>query len=382
MNLDFKGLLARSRDAAPDARGASGLQARLLQMQFSLSPKQRAEVYEMLGALIADGKPLDASARALRDRFTAKKRPLAPLLRHWVGALDEGKSFADAIKGYAADTEVVIIAATEKSGDLATGFSQAAGVARASAAIRGTMFAELSVPTMQVVALLLMLVGFSLKMAPELVRTVPLSSMDESQRTLFALADVVAQTWHVGFVAMAAAAMATLWSMPRYSGSLRPYLDKIPPWSIYRIYSSATFAISLSSLIRAGVPIESALRFIRQQSSPWMREHMSVMVGRMRAGIEQGEALDTGLLSERMADMVAIYSKTASFDAAVSSVGRLAMEDGMASIKKQAGRAKLASLVLIGVFVGWMFVAVMGIGDAATRATKKAPDRVAKEARK
>jgi type II secretory pathway component PulF len=338
---------------------------------FTVSPKQRAEFFEMMGALIKDGKPLDSSLRELQVRYTQKKRRLASLLTAWSSALSEGKTFATALTGYASETEVIIIAACEKSGDLVGGFSQAALVARSSAAIRSTLIEEMMTPGIQLLILLAMLIGFSTGLAPQLVQSVPMSAMDDSQRLLLGLAAVIASTWYLIVPALVAVAYFALWSMPRYMGALRPFLDRIPPWSVYRVYSSATFMIALSALIKSGVPIETAIRFIKQQSSPWLKDHLSVMIGRLRAGVEQGSAMDTGLLSDRLADMVAIYSRTADFDAAVSSIGKISMEDGLANIKTSAGFAKTIATIAIGALVGWIFLSMLGISDAAQRANNQ-----------
>jgi toxin co-regulated pilus biosynthesis protein E len=382
--MDVQELLGKFTGGAQQSRGVRGANdftTWFEKLKFGMMPKQRAEFYEMLGALLADGKPLDSAVRELETRYTKKKRPLAALMRLWLGSLDEGKPFAEALRGFASDTEVVIIAATEKSGDLANGFLQAASVARAGAAIRGVLAAEMTTPAIQAVALFGMLIGFSTSMAPEMVQSVPLAAMDDSQRALFGLAAVVASTWYILLPLLVVGLAAAFWSMPRYTGALRPMMDRLPPWSVYRVYSGATFMISLSALIKAGVPIDSGIRFIRQQSSPWMREHMATMSGRLRAGVEQGEALDTGLLSDRMADMVAIYSKTSNFDAAVSTVGRMSMDDGLVNIKRKAGAVRTLTTILIGVLVGWIFTAVMGISDAATRANTMTQQQLMKNSR-
>lgn len=339
--------------------------------RFKISPAMRAEFYEMMGSLIKDGKPLDAALRELHVRYAAKKRPMASLLGRWSASLSDGKTFAVALKGFASETEGVIMAAAEKSGDLTEGFAQAALVARSGRAIRIALTAELTTPVIQVLVLVFMLVGFSTTVAPQLTQSIPMSAMDDSQRMLFTLARAIADWWLLFVMALAAVSAAALWSMPRYIGVVRPYLDRIPPWSIYKTYCSATFMIAMSALIKSGVPIESAIRFVKVQSSPWLAEHLSLMVGRLRSGMEQGDAMDTGLLTPRMADMVAIYSRTADFDAAVSSIGRLALDDGLANIKATAGMAKTASTLAIGLIVAWMFLSMMGITDAAQRATNQ-----------
>lgn len=372
MGIDFKNLVGRFGRSSPQgtALDAGSLSARWDRLVFKFSPLLRAEFYEMLAALIKDGKPLDVSIRALRTRYQSKRRSMATLLACWANSLDEGQTIAAAVAGYASDTEALVISATEKAGDLAGGFLQAASVARASADIRGMLVAELTAPVVQVVVLMGMLIGFSLKLAPELIQSVPMEAMDESQKLLFGLSAVIAKTWFLAIPAMVLAMAGVAWTVPIYVGRARRFLDLIPPYSIYKVYNGATFMISLSALIKAGVPIESAIRFIRQQSGPWLVGHLSTMIGRMRAGSEQGEALDTGLLSDRMSDMVAIYSKTSNFDEAISTIGQMAIKDGLRSIKAQAGTVKIAAMLCIAGLVMWIYVAVLGIGDAADRASK------------
>jgi type II secretory pathway component PulF len=351
--------------------GSFDLESWLIHKQFKSGATMRASLYEKLASLINDGKPLDAALRQMHSRYAEKKRALSPILRAWVNSMDEGKTFADSSRGYISDTESVIIAAGEKSGDLAGAFEQAALVARAGADINKAVRSELTTPAVQVVVLIGLMVGFSTSVAPGLSQSVPHSALDDSQKMLFGLASVIAKTWFIVVPLLVAGFWAALWSMPRYTGPARKFLDKIPPWSVYRIYSGSTFMISLSALIKAGIPIEAAIRFIRAQSSPWMREHTSVMVGRLRSGADQGEAMDVGLLGDDLADTVAIYSKTTNFDAAMNSVGKEAIKTGIESIRAKAGMAKIVSTLLIGLFVGWMFDAMMGISDAAQRASQQ-----------
>lgn len=351
--------------------GGVDLEFALIKWQFKSGAAMRASFFEKLASLINDGKPLDAALRQMHARYAEKKRPLTPILAAWVNTMNEGKPFADASRGYISDTETIIIAAGEKSGDLAQAFEQAALVARAGADINKAVRKELATPVVQLIVLVGLMVGFSTSVAPGLSQSVPWSALDDSQRALFSLAKVVASTWFVVVPLMVVGFWAAMWSMPRYTGPARKWLDKIPPWSVYRIYSGSTFMISLSALIKAGIPIEAAIRFIRQQASPWMREHTAVMIGRLRSGADQGEAMDVGLLGEDLADTVAIYSKTTNFEAAMNSVGKEAIKTGIESIQAKASVAKVMSTLLIGVFVGWMFDAMLSISDAAQRASQQ-----------
>lgn len=361
------------------ANNQESLEVRFVCWQFKKSGTQRAVFFELMASLIRDGKALDASLRQLADRYTKKKRPLAPVMLLLVNSLSEGKTFAQASKNLVSDTESIILAAGERSGDLGAAFDQAALVARAGVEISSAVWKEMATPVLQVTILVFLMVGFSTTVAPELSKSVPKSALDDSQRMLFGLAEIVAQTWFFAVPVMAAAVWACLWSLSQYTGPARKYLDKIPPWSVYRTYSGSTFMIALSALIRAGVPIEAAIRFIRDQASPWMKIHLGEMISRLRSGAAQGDAIDVGLLTDDLADTVAIYSQTADFDQAISSLGKEAVKLGIKDITSKAGRAKIISTLLIGFFVGWMFDAMMSIGDAAQRASKQQDGRASSQ---
>ena len=45
----------------------------------------------------------------------------------------------------------------------------------------------------------------------------------------------------------------------------------------------------------------------------------------------------------------------------------MALEDSVAGIKVKAAAVKSACIVLLGGFVGWMFLALMGLGQATQR---------------
>lgn len=348
--------------------GSAGL--RFQRLMFRNSGGSRIEFYEMMSALLSDGKPLDGALRVLLRRYQARKNPMAEVLQYWLGRLDEGTTFAVALKGYAPDTELTLISASERGGNLAAGLQEAAETTKALKRIIGIVRSEMTQPIIQMAALVAILVGFSNWLAPQLSSSVPDWAMSGVQRALFRTADVVREMLLPTLAVVAAITGAAIWSMPNYTGALRPFLNRLPPWSIYKLYSASTFMVSLSSLIRAGVPIESAITFIGRQSSPYVADHMALMRSRLRAGVEQGEALDTGLLSERLADLVAVYASTARFDSAIETAGKVAIEAASQDIKSKTAVARVGSLSLVAAVVLWIYISLVGIGEAAKRATE------------
>lgn len=353
----------------------ASLDAKVVRISFLYSPKARAETYEMLAALVKNGKPLTSAIAQIRDRFIKKKRPGASLLAAWSASMSHGKTLAEALRGYVPDTESVVIAAGEASGEMHGAFLNAASVARGSAEMRATVVNEMSMPAILILMLIGLIVGFATQVAPDLVKSIPLQFYTPVQRSLFKFSALVRDWYVVGLLLVLALTVCITASIPRYVGHLRGKLDQLPPWSVYRAYSSASFMISLSALIRSGVPIAEAIRFIRAKSSIWSQGHLGIMLNKLRSGHPPGDAMDTGMLTDRTADLIALYSETADFHNAMSSIGAEAITDGVQSIRKKAVVVRTVCLVTVGGFVLWIAVSLVTLGQAAQNMSKASSQR-------
>lgn len=349
----------------------AALDAEIVRLSFLYSPRTRAETYEMLAALVKNGKPLTSAIAQIRDRYIKKKRPGASLLIAWSSAMSHGRTLADALRGYVPETESVVIAAGEKSDDMHAAFLNAASVARGSAQMFGAVFAEMSMPVMLFFMLIGLVVGFATQVAPDLVKAIPIQFYTPVQRSLFQFSGHVNDWYVVGLILLLVMVVVIGRSITTYVGKYRYILDKLPPWSIYRAYSSASFMISLSALIRSGVPIAEAVGFVRTKSSVWTRGHLGIMLQRLRAGLAPGDAMDTGMLTDLTADLIALYSGTTDFHKAMSGIGAEAINDGVLSIRKKAAVMRLISLITVGGFVLWIAVSLVTLGQAANNQSRE-----------
>lgn len=349
-------------------RAPHPLEVKWARFQFKTSSVQRAKFYEKVASLVRDGQPFDAVLRIMQARMVANGRPFGYVIGKWLNVLQEGRPFAEAIKGSAPNTEAIILAAGEESGDLAGALEQAAMVALTGHQLIKTLRTALTMPVVQLIILAVVMIGFSNKVAPTLEKSAPLWAMQPSHRAFFEFAGDVRQWWMLVVPLTIGLIVAMLASMPVYAGSMRKYLDRIPPWSIYRVYTSSTFMISLAALIQAGKPIEASIRFIRANSSPWMKTHLTEMISRLNLGQDQGDALDVGLFGDDLADTIAIYAKSSSFQQSMKSVAAEALKTAIVDIEAKSAVAKTMATILLGVTIGWMFDSTMGIGDAAKKA--------------
>src|SRR3546814_18795379 len=72
---------------------------------------------------------------------------------------------------------------------------------------------------------------------------------------------------------------------------IRIYLDKIPPWSIYRMLQGSTFLLNIAIMIKAGVRLQNILIMMDKTGSPWVRSRVGAALAGINSGLNLGQAL-------------------------------------------------------------------------------------------
>ena len=221
------------------------------------------------------------------------------------------------------------------------------------------------------------LIAFSKYMAPDIIRMVPEDHWSGYSGSALRVSRIVAATWIYVSVLVVAGISALIWSLPRWTGDTRDFVDKLPFFAIYRSYNSAAFMIALSSLLNSGIPIDSALARIKTNVSPWMASHINRMLSRMINGVSYGIALDTGLLDDRIADKIKILAKSKNLSKSMKNIGEDALIDGLQSIERKTAVASVIGMVLAGSIIGWLVLAQIDLqsklGQQSTNVVQTAP---------
>ena len=107
-------------------------------------------------------------------------------------------------------------------------------------------------------------------------------------------------------------------SMSRWVSKTRITFDKIPPWSLYRMWQGSSFLLAISSMMNAGVKLdEVSLGRIAKQSDPYLKQRIRALIRYITAGENLGDALyKTGyeFPDEEIIGDLQIYSKLRGFD--------------------------------------------------------------------
>lgn len=341
----------------------SGPNAKWMEIQgkMAFDSKTRAEFYKMLASMLTNNLALSAAIQRMHDIYAPQGNPLAVVLRKWSEGLVSGLKFSEAIAKHVPESEIVLISAGERSNSLADGLMQAAFVIETKAAMKNAVIGSLAKPAFLMILVFVILAGFSVWMAPTFQETFPADKFPPHVQTLFKVADFVRGYWHVTLVAIAGFVFFIGWTLNNWTSESRNRFDNFPPWSIFRIYNSASFMIALSSFLRAGVSLTEAIRSIRSQSGPWMKRHLARVMFRLEAGDAYKDVFNSNMLDLQTRNMVAIYADLTDFGQAIDSIGKSSIENATTGIQKKAAVANVVVLALVAAMIGWIYMAVMSV---------------------
>lgn len=344
--------------------------------QLTFDSKKRVRLYENLAGMLKDGLPLDACLRQIHERMVVRKNPMKIMIATWMQDLVSGKSFADALVGWAPAQELVLISASERSQSLPEGLARAIRINQDAQTMKKTVSNALISPSFLIIALLGMIYGFSTSIVPVFAKVLAPEKWVGSSQTLYQVSQFVTSYWFTSIVILSAIVAVVVRSLPTWCGDFRKYANYIPPYSLYRVYSSATFIMAVSSLMDSGIPIDGALKYVKKNASTWIKHHISIMQRRLNAGMSYGNALDTGLLTDDMIDQILIYEGITDFNKAMMSIGDKAIKNSVEKMDSFASTAKNVMTLVVGLTLGWMYFASYQVNvQVASEATKMSSKR-------
>lgn len=332
---------------------------------FFLGLAARIKLYDRLGSFLSDGVSVYEAANRLSKRLADRGDAKAVVLKDLLSAQEAGRPLASALLKWVPSTESAMIDAGEASSALADGFFEAARIGRTTSERRSALVGGLSYPIVILMIVINLLAGFYLYMVPRFESISSPKYWSGVSAFVYELSRFVVKDGPYLAIAGAVLIGFMIWSMPRVTGPFRErFLDRLPPWSFYKVAQSSAFLIALSSMLKVGIPMQEALRKIRSQSSPWLSLYIDQMLRRLEFGSGYGEVLSCPMFDIDTSDDLAIYGSLSSFDEAIQKIGRNATENSLKKIQGSAVIIRYVMMLVAGLCIGGIFMAIMGISSS------------------
>jgi len=256
----------------------------------------RIGIYETLELLLSNQVLLSQALREIyliESRDGKKKSDVkAVVLYECMQAIDSGKGLSDALAGWVPDQEVQLIRAGERSGDLVNALKDACRIIEAKKQIMGAVLGGTLYPILLGGMVTILLYQIAHNMVPQFARILPIEQWTGPAAVLAAIAYGVTNYGVQSLVGLFIFVIWMFWSMPYMNKSrVRNILDKIPPWSIYRMLHGTTFLLNVAVMLRAGIRLQEILIMMSKGGSPWLKTRV---LGALH-GINQGQNIGVAL---------------------------------------------------------------------------------------
>ncbi len=344
-------------------------------LKFKLNLKSRINIYERLKSYTEEEFPIYESLVKFKQRYDKKKDFKGKIIGLWLDKMRGGASFSKAVKGWIPDAELNLIAAGEDGAGIEKGLGEAIKFGKSASKIKSVIIGGAMYPVILLLVVMGFVAMFKLQMAPTYMQFLPVEKWPETAKYFYYFADFIVSFWYVLLIVIIGTSVLISSTIDKWTGGVRAFFDKLPPWSVYKVYQSCSFLIGLASMMQSGTPLNDSLEKLKKSSGRWLRIYIEEMQKNLRRGGKNfGQHLNVGLLDEETAGDVIDYSELGKFESAIYTIGEKNLEESLVSIETKMALARNLMLVIVGLTVGFIYYTSVelngAVSEAATARTK------------
>ena len=336
--------------------------------RLQLTTQARLRLYRKIAKMLANGLPLLKILEELEMRASHEGRkpsePLALTLADWRGIVQNGGMLAEAMAWWVPHTEQMIVMAGEQSGRLEASLLNVCAVVQYGRRIRTAIVGGLTYPAVIVAMTIGYVYLFGKLVIPRFASIVSPEHWHGVAKSLYTLSNFVQGGMLYCLAVLLALLVALFYSMPRWAGRLRVWLDRFPPYSIYRLITGCGFLVAFSSLQQAGFTVERSLDRLGADARPWLRQRIDDMLFGVKSGVNVGEAMKNagyGFPSEEIVDDLCVYAEYKGFAEALHSLASEWMSEGVETIEAQMRVVNGFAIVVLALVLSWLITGFFGI---------------------
>lgn len=264
-----------------------------LQLMFEFNAKARERLYRKLGQLLKNGVSLDRSLLQIATIEEKRgKQATALLLRRWRTSIENGVNFGQCVTAFVPAGESLLLETGSNSGRLQESFVNAAECVAQQRRVKSAIIRSGSYPALLLTVLIAALALASYNIIPAFGEVLPIEQWQGSAAMVASIAMTIQSKGLWILASLIGLIFLISFSLPRWTGKTRRFVEKIVPYSIYRMWQGSAFLLSVASLMSSGVKLDdNALRRIAANASPYLKERIFAIARQLSAGLNFGDAL-------------------------------------------------------------------------------------------
>ena len=340
----------------------------------NISNKKRLKIYRKLAALLRNRfslmNALDMLHATVTNDGKNPSEPMAIAIASWANALQNGQPFSEALRGWAPDRERLMLSVGDVS-DLESALRNLIRVTEGTTKMLRPIVSAISYPAFLLMMVTLIIYGIGAYMVPPMIEAAPNTQWTGLAKNLADLSSWIQVYWPIAFSIVPALGIIIYGTIGIWTGTIRAYVDNLPPWSLYKVFVGITWLLAMSALVKGGTPVSNALRALRRDATRYLSERIDKTLVFVNNGDNLGQALaKTGLNfpdPEIIADLK-IYSEMDNFEEALEKLANTWLDDSAYMIEQKAGILNMLALLAVSGIIAWAVMGTFVMQDQITSA--------------
>lgn len=287
---------------------------------------------------------------------------MAIAISAWMKSIQNGEPFSIALRGWAPSTELLMLSVGDIA-NLEMALENTIKVVEGMNKMKEPVFNAVSYPLFLMMMVVFLIWGVGKFMVPPMVDAVPNLVWTGLSKSLVDLSSFVNKHPIPLFITLPIIIVLIVLTFPRWKKHSRSFADKLPPWSIYRIFIGVGWLLSLSALVKAGTPVSKAMRSLRADASPYLLYRIDKALNHVNNGDNLGDALyktTLGFPDEEVVGDLRIYAELDNFPEALERLSDDWLHSSIKDIEKKAAVLNGLAILMIATIIAWV---VMGTFD-------------------
>lgn len=327
-------------------------------------------MYLKLADLLRHGVRLMDALEDLQKRERRKgiRSPGYVVISRCRRRIQAGNHLADAFGDFIPYQERLLIEAGRKNNRIPESLKMAARTVQQGREIKTAVLRGVAYPCLILGAMIGLVYFVGTSLVPQIARMGDPSTWSGAPRHLFLVSQFVQSTWALLIpIGLLCAGGGIAYSLPRTqgTGTIRVLLDRIPPWSLYRMVVGSNVLLSLSALLRSGTPLQPALYALRRQASPWLKQRLDATLAALRAGATNlGEAFERAeyeFPDREIIDDLKTFASLPDLEDVLHRYGEEWMKQGVDKVKRQTQILNRVSILVLAMLLAWVAWGMFGI---------------------
>lgn len=338
--------------------------------QKTFSANDRREIYDSFCQYLLDGVSAEDTFNRLIDSYTRRGKnpgnPIAKILRECSENLAAGYTLAQSFKEWLPEQELSIIESCDNAGRTADGFTNARTVADGTSRILSAVRSSVMITAYMISLALGIISLFCILLVPVLKQSVPLAQWNGFQLAIYYIYIGITSYYWIMILLIGGIVYVVSKSLPVWTGNLRFYADRLPPYSIYRRLHGATFILNVNAMLSVGISMEETIRKMFEScQSDWMAERLEATMRAIESG-EQNLGMALDVTGYEFPGEDAIIKMQSLFETSnpAASLHRFAerwLDKTITDVEKTGDRVRIISLFASGIIISLLIVVMFDL---------------------